>query len=582
MTRTSKNIYACVLLSLLGTSCIGILDKEPLTEMPETIVWKDPELVKAFVNSRYNGIGHGFTESWQSSVVDETHLIWSRGCEPVTQGFISPSDLGRMNSAWNGWDNRSWAQLWKQISNCNLFFSHIDEVPFTDEAMRKRLKGEVRFIRVLMYHDLISRWGAMPIITKAYTLNDIEEIMNAKRATYEECVNFMTAELNAIIDNEELPASFSGNDQGRVTSVAALALKSRILLYAASDLMNIEVKNECIGYLSPDPKRWEKATEAAEECIKVALANGYALYDKYGEDVKTKYTQLFLECGNSEVLFDREGTASVDEENLNIIDQTNGPNGYGQWGGNTPISEFVDAFEMRDGSKFSWDNPEHKKHPYKDRDLRLAAYVLCDGDEWMGRNVEVYIDADSNGKPLSSGGRDSKYGNDNWNTSLSGYNMRKFLDETYVPNSYNTKNPKNWIWLRLGEQYLNLAESAYMTGNEPKAREALNTIRKRARMPEVTDSGESLLERIRNERRIELCFEEHRYYDLRRWKLGEKYLNKAATGVTVLRLPDGGKIYQPGQLVEQRKFIERMYWLPLLKSEVDKNPNLTQNPGYTN
>lgn len=580
--KTLKHIYVGAFLLMLGASCTSILDKEPLTEMPETVVWRDPDLVKAFVNSRYNGIGHGFTESWQSSVVDETHLIWSRGCEPITQGFVSPSDLGRMNGAWNGWDNRSWAQLWKQISNCNLFFSHIDEVSFTDEKLRKRLKGEVRFIRILMYHDLISRWGAMPIITKAYSLNDIEEIMNVKRSSYADCVHFMVSELDAIISNEELPTSYTGDDKGRATSVAALALKSRILLYAASDLMNVGVKNEYVGYLTPDAKRWNNAAQAAEDCIKVALEAGYSLYDKYGDDVKKKYTQLFLECGNSEVLFDREGTASVDGQSLNIIDQTNGPNGYGQWGGNTPLSEFVDAFEMRDGSKFSWDNQEHKKHPYENRDLRLAASVLCDGDEWMGRNVEVYTDADAAGKPLSSGGRDSKYGNDNWNTSLSGYNMRKFLDETYVPNSYNQKNPKSWIWLRLGEQYLNLAESAYMMGDEQKAREALNVIRDRARMPKVTDSGNALLERIRNERRVELCFEEHRYFDVRRWKLGENYFNQTVTGIMILRLPDGSKIYTPGHTVEQRKFIERMYWLPLPKSEVDKNPNLTQNQGYTN
>lgn len=581
MKRLLKYTAICAFSLCLTTSCEDFLDKKPLTEISDSDVWTDPALVNAFVNSRYNQVGVGWTESMQSSVVDETYLTWSRGCEPITQGYVSPSDLGRMNGAWWGWDNRSWGTVWKNISNCNLFFQKVDEVPFTDDNQKKRLTGEVRFIRALAYHDLISRWGAMPLITKAYTLNDMEEIMNTERATYKECVDFLVRELDQAA-NEELPAFFTGAEQGRATSVAALALKSRVLLYAASDLMNVDVKSEHVGYLTPDPNRWQKAVDAAEACIALALENGYELFDKYGNDVKTKYTQLFLEGGNTEVLFDRQGTNSADGESINLIDQYNGPNGYGCWGGNTPLQEFVDAFEMIDGTPFDWGNPDHKKAPYENRDPRLYAAVLCDGDPWKERNVECYVDADASGNELTSGGRDSKYGGDSWNTSLTGYSLRKFMDETYVPNSWNIKTPKNWIWLRLGEQYLNLAEAYYRVGNEGKAREALNKIRTRARMPQVTDSGEALMERIRNERRVELSFEEHRYFDLRRWKLGEKYLNRTVTGVLVLKLPDESKLYEPGRVVEERKFVERMYWLPIPKGETDKNPKIIQNPGYTN
>jgi hypothetical protein len=576
-----KTICKYTILSLcflLLFSCEDLLDKKPLTEISEADVWEDPALVNAFVNSRYNQVGVGWTESWQSSVVDETHLIWSRGCEPITQGYVSPSELGRMNGAWWGWDNRAWSTVWANISNCNLFFDKIDEVPFGNEDERTSLKGQVRFIRVLMYHDLISRWGAMPIITKAYTLNDVDEIMATERANYPECVDFMVSELDKAAS--ELPPSFSGADKGRATSVAALALKSRILLYAASDLMNVGVKDEYIGYLTPDPDRWKKAAAAADSCIKQALKNGYGLYDRY-DDVKQNYIQLFLDGGNKEVIFDRQGTTSADGQAINTIDQTNGPSGYGLWGGNVPLQEFVDAFEMADGSKFDWNNSTHKQDPYANRDQRLHAYVLCEGDAWREREVECFIDADADGNELTSGGRDSKYGGDSWNTSLSGYNMRKFMDESYVPNSWDCKTPKNWIWLRLAEQYLNLAEARYMEGGkEDAAREALNVIRKRAKMPDVTASGAELIDKIRNERRIELAFEEHRYYDVRRWKLGEEFLNKTVTGITILKLPDGTKTYTPGKTVEERKFYEQMYWLPIPKGETDKNPRIKQNPGY--
>ena len=575
-----KKILFSVLI-VIFTFVIGcsddILDKQPLTEMSEDAVFGDPNLAESFVNSRYNQIGHGWPESWMSSVCDETYLIWSRGCEPLTQGYVSPTNLGRMNGGWWGWDNRGWGTIWRNISDCNLFLENVDEVAFEDEEFKNRLIGEVRFIRVLMYHDLISKWGAMPLIQKSFALTDQDEIVNVERNSYPECVDFMVAELDEAASL--LPGNYTGTDKGRATSVAALALKSRILLYAASPLMNKEGVDPLVGYSNPDPDRWQNAAEAAQEAIDQALENGYSLFNNYA-DVKENYTQLFLEGGNSEIIFSRQGTASADGENLTYLDQSNGPNGFGQWGGNVPVSEFVDCFEMQDGTEFDWDNPEHAANPYENRDPRLKAYVLCDGDPWMGRDVETWITLDGNGNP-TGGGLDSEFGRDAWNTSLSRYNIRKFMDESYSPNSWNFQNPKNWIWLRLGEQYLNLAEALYMTGDEDGAREALNVIRTRAKMPGVTDSGEALLDRIKNERRVELAFEEHRYFDVRRWLDAESDLNKNATGVTIIKNADGSKTYTPGKLVEQRSFnAPAMYWLPIPKSEIDKNPNFVQNPGY--
>lgn len=555
----------------------GILDKSPLTEISEEDVWSDPSLVESFVNARYNQIGHGWAESWQSSVVDETYLTWSRGCEPYTQGYVSPSDLGRMNGAWWGWDNRSWDNDWGNISNCNIFLNRVEEVEFTDEDFKNRLIGEITFIRALIYFDLVSRWGGMPIITKAFTLDDREEFLSVTRDSYKDNVNFIVSECDKAIGL--LPAKYSDGNVGRATKIAALALKSRMLLYAASPLMNQDGVNELVGYTSPESDRWVKAGNAAKECIDEALANGYALYTNY-DDVKTNYTQLFLDCGNSEVIFDREGGPSSDGTNLSYLDQSNGPNGYGQWGGNTPIAELVDDFEMADGTKFDWSISAHKANPYANRDARLYATVLSDGDSWYDRNIETYLIADANGE-ITGGGKDTKYGQDGWNSSKTGYNIRKFMDETYQSNSWNFPNPKNWIWFRLGEQYLNYAEALYQQGKDEEARTALNVIRNRAKMPEVTDTGDMLWDRIVNERRIELCFEEHRFFDVRRWLIAEVVLNRNATGVEVVLHPDGSKTYEASILVEQRLFnAPAMYWMPLPKSEIDKNPNLEQNPDY--
>jgi hypothetical protein len=573
-------------ISLL-TSCVD-LDKAPLTEISEENLWIDPALVQAFVNSRYNQVGHGWTESMQSSVVDETELTWLRGCELTNFARITPSDLGRMNGAWWGWDNRAWDTKWKNISNCNIFFERIDEVPFADETLKDRLKGEVRFIRALEYNDLVTRWGGVPLITNSYTIDDDDEIKNQVRASYEDCVKFMVDELDAAA--KELPATYSNSDYGRATSVAALALKSRILLYAASDLMNIGVKMPEVGYTSPNSERWENAAQAADDALKAAVENGYSLYNQLSDDPAANYQKIFLDntSGNTEVIFARMGTASNLGENLTSLEQYNFSNGFGGWGGNCPLQELIDDYEVvKNGvaSRFNWSDSEQAADPYANRDPRFYASILYDDASWKDRILETYWNVDASGEETGGGGRDSKYGIDSWNTSPTGYNMKKFMDESYVGNSWNF-SAKNWIWLRMAELYLNKAEALYHTGNEEGAKDAVNEIRDRAQMPHITSSGEQLLEDIKHERRIELVFEEHRYFDVRRWKEGPKYLGRTVHAIAIKKYPDGHKTYEVTPLRSdiggERLFNDKMYWLPILKSEIDKNPNLKQNPEYTN
>lgn len=579
-----KYLTIGLMATTMLASCADILDKKPLTEISDNDLWSDPALLKAFVNSRYNQVGVNGAESMQSSIVDETELTWLRGCETHNFARVSPIDLGRMNGAWWGWDNRSWSTKWTNISNCNIFFERVDNVGFTDEAEKTKLVGQVRFIRAFEYWDLIARWGAMPIITKSFSINDREEIVGQKRNTYKECIDFLVSELDQAA--KELPANWSGDDYGRATSVAALALKSRILLYAASPLMNEDVKIPEVGYTTPEPDRWQKAAKAATEALDAAQAAGYELYNLNGDPSKN-YQLIFMDntAANKETLFARMGTSSAEGESISSCDQYNNPNGYGGWGGNCPLQELVDAYEVvKDGvaSKFDWNNPEEKANPYANRDPRFYATILYDGAKWMTRNVETYFDVDNNGT-IIGGGKDTKYGNDSWNASPTGYNMKKFMDEGYALNSWNFC-ARNWIHLRMAELYLNKAEALYNIGDEEGAREALKPVRERAGMPAITASGADLLEAIKHERRIELAFEEHRYFDVRRWKEAPKYFGSTVHAITIKKYPDGKKTYEVDKLRSDvggdRKWDDKMYWLPITKSEMDKNPNLVQNPGY--
>lgn len=585
-------LFAGILITPVFSSCSDILDKDPLTEVGENQLWSDPALVQAFVNSRYNQIGHGWTESMQSSIVDETELTWLRGCEVHNFARVNPSDLGRMNGGWWGWDNRSWATKWKNIANCNIFFEQIDNVPFTDESLKTRLKGEVRFIRAFEYNDLVTRWGGVPLITESFTIDETDKIKEQVRASYKDCVDFMVAELSQA--TKELPASYSGDDYGRATSVAALALKSRILLYAASDLMNKDVAIPEVGYTTPDPKHWEYAAKAADEAIKAAKDAGYQLNKTTStdpDDLAENYQNIFLDAtdANKEVIFARMGTASNLGEGLSSLEQWNFPNGWSGWGGNCPLQELVDDYEVLNSnrtiaSRFDWSNPQMAANPYENRDPRFYASILYDGAPWKERTLETHFNVDASGKEIG-GGKDTSYGIDSWNTSPTGYNMKKFMDEEYVGNSYNFK-AKNWIWFRMGELYLNQAEAWYQAGDETKARTAVNEIRKRAGMPDITSSGDQLLEDIKHERRIELVFEEHRYFDVRRWKEADKYLGRTVHAITIKQYPDGHKTYEVSKLRSSaggdRLWDNKMYWLPIMKAEKDKNPKLNQNPLYTN
>lgn len=569
---------------VLFSACSDILDKKPLTEVSDGDLWSDPALVNSFVNSRYNQIGYNGCESMLSSACDESEMPWLRGCEITNFARMSATDLGRMNGAWYGNDNRSWSTKWTNISNCNIFFERVGNVPFASESERTLLKGQVRFIRAYEYFDLISRWGGVPILTKSFTINDQAEIVDQKRNTYQECIDFLVGQLDSAA--AELPATWSGSNYGRATSVAALALKARILLYAASDLMNVDVANPEVGYTKPLPDRWKKAAQATTVALDAALKAGYHLYNKVSDPAKN-YQQIFLDntSANSEAIFFRMGTASSDGENIYNGDQYNGPNGYGGWGGNCPLQELVDDYEVvKNGvaTPFDWNDKEEASHPYENRDPRFYATILYDGAQWMSRPLETFFTVDASGKE-TGGGKDSKYGNDSWNTSPTGYNLKKFQDETYVQNSWNFK-AKNWNIIRMAELYLNKAEALYEIGDEDGAREAVNAVRKRAGLPDVVASGSDLLEAIKHERRIELAFEEHRYYDVRRWKDAPKYFGRAVHSVMIKKYPDGHKTYEPSSIRNavggDRKWDNKMYWLPIPKSEMDKNPNFVQNPGY--
>lgn len=586
-----KNILKYILtitLFLHATSCdTDFLNVTPQDRMTDNAVWSDPNLVEAFVNEMYRGLNHGIRELMAGSLADESHFIHNYGSAQVVQSNLTPSDIG----AWNRGDFSEfrWIELYTRIRQVNMFFENIDEVPFDNEAWRDRLKGEAHFLRGYFYHNLVRLHGGVPIIEKTFGLDDDFLV---PRNTLAESIQFIVDEADAAA--ALLPVTHEdAADIGRATKGAALALKSRILLYAASDLYNDPswaggyANPELIAYTSGDrTARWQAAKDAAKAVIDL---NVYSLQDT--DDPQKDYTDLFLLKDSKEAIFSRYFIKSRGWQDGALPGLANGPNGYHNWGGNTPIQELVDDYELTDGSKFDWSNPAHAAAPYEGRDPRFYASILYDQAPWRPRPADtkemdpdgkVIIRAVETAPGVWTPGLDTRDGPiEDWNGGYSGYYLRKFIDPNieheYAAAGGNQEAP--WHYFRLGEIYLNYAEACLGLGEEDEAKTYINMIRERAGMPDITETGQALIDRYRNERRVELAFEQHRYFDVRRWMIAPQVLDRNASGI-VIEDPLSGPVTYEVSSVQSRAWNDKMYFIPILQDEMNRNKNLIQNPLY--
>jgi starch-binding outer membrane protein, SusD/RagB family len=542
-----------------------VFDKKPEDVLSDKDVWNDISLVENYVWNIYNYLGswdfdgQPWYEGGQTflfTVTDLGFMNWDRGTYMINRGELDPANLGVFSNRWK--------RYYEGIRKCNIFLNRVDDVPKEEEGVEKlvkRLKGEVKFIRAHLYAKLTSYFGGVPLITKVFELQDD---FKTERNSYEECINFIVKELNE--SEDMVPLTVSSDNFGRITKGACCALKSEVLLYAASKLHDPGTEPSGSLYDYNNANKWQEAANAAKAVIDMEQ---YSLVEV---DNWKDYQHIFLE-NNSEIILARPYSREYSGQD---IDKVNSPNGYNGWSGNLPLHNLVRDFEMKNGmmpgepgSGFEPDTTDR----YKNRDPRLYADIIYQGCEFRGREVEMFL----------PGGKDSKDGIMPWNTPETGYCIRKFLDESFDFDA--TKGRQPWIFFRLAEIYLNYAEAQYYIGNEDIARKYVNKVRSRVGMPAINTSGQQLIEDIRHERKIELCFEEHRYFDIRRWMIGENVGNYVAEGIEWKKLDKNGDLSPNGTLqskiiiMDKRKFFTRNYYLPIPKSEIEKS-DLKQNWGY--
>jgi starch-binding outer membrane protein, SusD/RagB family len=563
-----KKIIYILSLALIIASCKKVFQENPSDKYDEISVWKSLELVDAFINETYNGMGNWVTDGLAlSSMTDDTYSMFNwAGERNALAGNMSPNNSGSFGVVYNkgSYGTGKWGYMYSKIRATNLFFKNIDNV-IGDEDRKNRMKGEMHFLRAYFYAQLVNVFGEVPIFTKEFGLND--NFTEVTKSSYQDVSRFIVEECNAAI-----PLLLESYDApGRVTKGAAMALKAEQLLYAASPLNNRGSYNTAL---------LQEAKTAYEAIIDLGI---YSLYKP------SDYRSIFLDKNNSEIIFAKytSGNFLIDRENS--LERDIAPPGAGGYTAYCPLQNLVDEYEVINGSNTflpaTWDgttrtvttNPAYNDNdPYINRDPRFYASILYNGAR--RGNGDFIVES-------FEGGKDSRQSTTTayWNATLSSYYLRKFSNEASDAYGDRPRTDVMWIHYRLGEIYLNLAEVLFELNTTDKfgnnALWYVNEIRSRAGMPTHTSIDQT---KIRHERRIELAFEGNRFYDLRRWQAYEQALKHGQYGVKIT--PDGSGYTFTSQVVfnAEGKFDPRSYWWPIPVGEIEKNPTLRQSPGWEN
>ena len=450
-----------------------------------------------------------------------------------------------------------WIFYYKAIRSANTFLNNVDRSPLED-AEKISLKNQVRFLRALYHHELFRFYGALVIGDKELDPLLYDEI---KRESLETTVRWIANEFKELAEPGVLPDKYDAADYGRATRGAALGYLARTLLYAASPLHNASGVT------------WREAADAAYDMIEYA-DNGdfYRLYEDPTTPEKS-YTRLFNTRANGEVIM---GFLRAPANDLYGMMPAFDPWNVNKELLTCPNQWLVDCYDMLDGSQpiLGYEsntkaiiNPNsgyNVNSPYTNRDPRLAQSILCDGATWPLVN----------GKPAAIDlSKSYRWG--------SGYFLTKFLDDR-IDHRKGGTTYMDFPMMRYAEILLDYAEAENEAEDTNTAREKaiaqLNRIRRRAGI--TTDllaadyNQATLRERIRKERRVELCFEDHRFFDIRRWLIAKEVMRLPAVGIKKIN----GE-YQRVTL-DTRNYNERMNLAPIPQDEVNNCPNIYQNPGY--
>ncbi|CAG9902178.1 Cell surface glycan-binding lipoprotein, utilization system for glycans and polysaccharides (PUL), SusD family [Bacteroides ovatus] len=591
MIRNKYLTFLGVGLLFMASACNDGYEKEPVEQF--TLDYLFSKVDSAGIQSRYflnniylehlysgyNRINGDFLDAASDDAISINNN------EPEVYKLF----MGRY-SAVSRLTDMEWGEYYQGIRKANILINNIDVVPFNltyvnalgeTKPLNYTMKAEARFLRAHFYFELVKRYGGVPLVgDNVYVLGDDVQL---PRNTFAQCIDYIVRELDEIKDDlRSLPMSDATEFAHTPTKEACLAMKARVLLYAASPLFNenpLEVGNELIGYASYNSERWNLAAKAAKDLIDQYGPNGKGTLN-LAQDYRNIFVN-FYGGNNPELIFFRPVG-----KNKNV-ETANGPLGFSGnslGNGNTnPTQNLVESFLMKDGkkpgesTKYIYNSVDD---PFKDRDPRLDFTVLHNGSRWLNTSLDTQVGGTHN----PSGAQYSR----------TCYYIAKFMKDYQASSNYDD-DTHLWVMYRYGEVLLNYAEAlneVALSGGTIDKNEVINSLaqlRKRAGIepgddnnyglptPENYDATE-MRDIIRNERRIEMAFEEQRYWDIRRWRIAETIFKKPLRGLSIQIVGNKTNYYEVDVL--SAGFDTKRYFYPIPYSEVIKNGNMIQNPNW--
>jgi hypothetical protein len=574
--------YLFFLLLFLLASCKkdSFLGQTATSNLTEETVFKDSANTVGFLANIYTSVGFSAAANRFTYGPSAFNQTPNGGLDASSDEAEVYNSGGSTALAWEtGTINAAvvtddaYKRCYVNIRSVNQLLKNLPKSPI-NAFSKTQMKAEARFLRAWYYAILLKHYGGIHLVGDS--IYNYTDKIPAARNTYEECVNYIVAECNAAA--LDLPTTQSGVNYGRASKGACLALKARVLLYAASPLFNDapltgSKKDAVLGYTSPSRERWKLAKEAAEAVIGLSA---YNLYVDNGTKPGYGFQNVFTQRFNSEYIFQfMSPTGNYDLERLFQPPSRTGQNGA------FPLQGLVDAFPMSNGKAITDPTSGYDpQKPYLNRDPRLDYTVIRDQTPIQNRlaaglsPVNIY-QGTFNG--VGTGPDAVHIG------TSTGYYTNKMLSPNAVANDFTHPTDRVLPLMRYAEVLLNYAEAANeYDGPSTLVYNAVEAIRQRAglnpyQLP-VGLSQAAMREVIRNERRIELAFEEHRFWDVRRWKIAETTDNIQTMGMEVNR--NGTAVTYTPFPVRKRNFRTAMYLWPLPQSEVAKSAELIQNPGY--
>lgn len=631
MKKVITYIASIGLLLFMGTSCTDVLDQQSVSSFNEQVVFSDVNVVKSYLGKCYDRLGGntnngilGMREDLLASGTDQTLCIHRPTNYGWLKGTLSPDFMGWIsNGSFGGF--MYWDPIYLNIQNINTILASIDGVPTTtQEALKTQLKGEAYFLRAFEYAQLLMNYGGAVITTQPYKLG--QDFLTITRSTISQTLDQVISDADQAI--ALLPASM---EQGRANRAAAQALKARVLMFCASPLTNggYEASNTLVSFPSGSQTTLLTSARDAAKAIMDGTYGAFALAGTTADppatltedDVKAyseNFFSIFNQKGkwNSETIWGIQYTLQGTNLNLNRANIWFGPNGYHNWGNNNPTEPAIRKFEMADGTPFVWDNglgvnlrqataaqlaADPTLNPYAGREPRFYATVLFHGAPWQARPSDAakfdpdnkvqsghfYLGSLAAPGAVSANGIDTRQGLiESWNGTKNGYYLKKFMDPATAGQYYYNTN--TWNEFRYAEVLLIYAEACIELGgaNLQLGLDALNMVRNRAGLPDrVTADVATARDYLRQERFVEFFAEGHRWYDIRRWMIATSGIIEDVYEMKVKQFANGDYEWKIdlAARADQRAWTtanNNFYWLPITRSEMNKAPQLQQNPGY--